>query len=48
MQLTVARLPSNVTTEIQVDSVCEFGVARGQLHYFDRHSGERLAEEAAG
>ena len=48
MQLTVARLPSNVTTEIPVDSVCEFGVVRGQLHYFDRQSGERLAEEAAG
>ena len=43
MQLTVARLPGNVTTEIAVDTAREFGVARGNLHYFDRASGERLA-----
>lgn len=42
-QLTVARLPGNVTTEIAADSCCEFGVARAHLHYFDRHSGARLA-----
>ncbi len=47
MQLTVSRLPSNVTTEIPLDTFCEFGVAQDQLHFFDLASGERLEEGVA-
>ena len=44
--LTVARLPSNVTMELQVDERYTFAVARAQLHRFDRRSGQRLEEDA--
>ncbi len=47
LQFVVSRLPGNITTTVQADSDCEFGVARGNLHYFERESGERLAQDAA-
>ena len=45
-QLTVARLPSNVTVKLQIGECYPFAVAAGQLHRFDRRTGERVAEKS--
>lgn len=46
-QLVVARLPSNVTMELQVGQNYPFAVRHAHLHRFDRRSGLRGAEEGA-
>ena len=44
-QLTVARLPSNVTVKLQIGECYPFTVPHEQQHLFDRRTGERLASE---
>lgn len=41
--LTLARLPHHIRNPIEVGQIVDFAVAQTALHYFDRHSGERIS-----